>query len=218
MKPNISNIYFIFILCILIVIFAIFKHIMCRDMNIEGMENNVDEILRPDGHKVRRRKKSAVIKESMIENYKEGIKIPGLNVITKGITNIKKDMSKGLKKTSKGISDVFKRMGKFFVWVGDTFVSLFTYIMCGFYMVIKFPQCVAWYSLEMIGHIFYIPFGFFFWVTGTQSIEKQIWNMIEQIDCFCYSTTGFHLIHYSDTIIKKCYSCKVKPFRKPPKL
>ena len=206
MKEKGANIYLIFILGILIVIFAIFKEILSSDANVEGMKNKDHEIVRPDGHKVRRRKKSALIKESMIENYKEGIKIPGLSAITKGI-----------KKTTNGISNVFKRMGKFFVWVGDTFVSLFSYVMCGFYLVIKFPQCMAWYSLEMIGHIFYIPFGFFFWITGTQNIEKQIWNMIEQIDCFCYSTTGFHLIHYSDTIIKKCYSCKVKPFKKPSK-
>jgi hypothetical protein len=206
MKSNSVNIYLIFILGILIVIFAIFKQIIITDANMEGMKNKEDEILRPDGHKVRRRKKSAVIKESMIENYKEGINIPGISEIKNGI-----------KKTTSGISNIFKKMGKFFVWIGDTFVSLFSYVVCGFYLVIKFPQCFAWYGLEVVGHVLYIPFGFFFWVTGTQKIEKQIWDMIEQIDCLCYSTTGYHLIHYSDSIIKKCYSCKVKPFKKPPK-
>lgn len=213
MKEKGANIYLIFILGILIVIFAIFKQIMSSETNMEGMKNKDDEIVRPDGHKVRRRKKSAVIKESMMENYKEGIKIPGLSGITKGISTVKN----GIKKTTSGISGIFKKLGKFFVWVGDTFVSLFSYVVCGFYLVIKFPQCFAWYGLEVLGHVLYIPFGFFFWVTGTRKIEKQIWNMIEQVDCFCYSTTGFHLIHYSDSIIKKCYSCKVKPFKKPPK-
>ena len=213
MKQLGANIYLIFILGILIVIFAIFKEILSSDANVEGMKNKDDEIVRPDGHKVRRRKKSAVIKETMMENYKEGIKIPGLSAITKGISTVKN----GITKTTSGISGIFKKLGKFFVWIGDTFVSLFSYVVCGFYMVVKFPQCFGWYALEVLGHVLYIPFGFFFWVTGTRKIEKQIWNMIEQVDCFCYSTTGFHLIHYSDSIIKKCYSCKVKPFKKPPK-
>jgi hypothetical protein len=225
MKEKSANIYLIFILGILIVIFAIFKQLIMSDgTNVEGMANKDDEILRPDGHKVRRREKSAVIKESMMENYKEGIKIPGLSAITKGISTVKNGIKKttrtvknGIKKTTSGISNILKKIGKFFVWVGDTFVSLFSYVVCGFYLVIKFPQCFGWYALEALGHVLYIPFGFFFWVTGTQKIEKQIWNMIEQVDCFCYSTTGFHLIHYSDSIIKKCYNCKVKPFKKPPK-
>jgi hypothetical protein len=172
-----------------------------------------------EGYKVKRRKKSAVIKESMIENYKEGINIPGLSTIINGVKTIingVKSIGSGVTGIMNQIKDFVYKIGKFFIWIGDIFVSLFSYIECGFYRVIKLPQCMGWYLLEIIGHILYIPFGFFFWVTGTQNIEKQIWAMIEEVDCFCYTSTGFHLIHYSDSIINNCYKCTIKPIPKFP--
>ena len=213
MKQNNANIYLIFILGIIIVIFAILKQIMTGNNDVEGMENKREEILTLDGFKVKRRKKSAIIKESMIENYKEGA-----SIFSK-INSLFSSITKGFKVVTdifNMIKDFVFKIGKFFIWIGDIFVALFSYIECGFYRVIKLPQCMGWYLLEIIGHILYIPFGFFFWVTGTQKIEKQIWDMIEEIDCFCYTSTGYHLIHYSDTIIKNCYKCTIKPIPKFP--
>jgi len=77
---------------------------------------------------------------------------------------------------------------------------------------------MGWYTLEIIGHILYIPFGFFFWLFSLQSVERMIWGILEDIDCFCYKSTGYHLIHYSDSIVKKCYKCKIKKMPKFPKM
>lgn len=240
MKQNNTNIYLVFILGIIIVIFAILKQISSRDSK-EGMTNN-DAIIRPDGYKVKRRTRNAIIKDTAMKNYKEGLKLPTLKQIGSAITNTGKDVGKkietgsksagktiedGAKKAAKTmeektdgifkkIGEIFKKLGKFFIWIGDVFKSLFSHIKCGFYRVFKLPKCAGWYLLEIIGHILYIPFGFFFWATGTQNIEKQIWDAMEQIDCLCYDTTGYHLIHYSDEIINNCYKCKITPIPKFP--
>jgi hypothetical protein len=227
-------------LTIVIVGFSWYKQLMIED-DKEGLENmDAKVIVRSDGVTVKRRKKSAKIEEPILENYKEGIKIPGLSAITDGIKKMQngvkqipkipkmaadkviKPMVKSFKKIgstiSKGFTKTIGMIVKFFKFIGDVFLSIFSYIECGFYKVIKLPQCMGWYTLEIIGHILYIPFAFFFWVFSLQSIEKMIWDVLEEIDCFCYTATGYHLIHYSDTIIKKCYKCNIKKMPKFPKM
>lgn len=80
------------------------------------------------------------------------------------------------------------------------------------YRLFHFKDCFLWYSLEIIGYILYLPFEFIVWLLCLQSLEKTFWEMIDSIDCFFYDSTGFHIFHYSDTIIKKCYSKKFPPF------
>lgn len=220
-------------LTIVIVGFSYYKQLMVED-DKEGLENmDTKAIIRPDGITVKRRKKSAKIEEPILENYKEGIKIPGFDAIKKGVKQIPKipkmaadkvikPMTKSFTKIGKSISSGFmktiKMITKFFKYVGDVFLSIFSYIECGFTKIIKLPQCMGWYLLEVIGHILYIPFSFFFWLFSLQSVERMIWRIIEDIDCFCYTATGYHLIHYSDTILNKCYKCKIKKMPKFPKM
>ncbi len=205
-------------LAFVIVGFSWYKQLMMEDEQ-EGLENmDSKTIVRPDGVTVRRRKKPAKIEEPVLENYKEGIKIPGLSAITKGVKKIPKSFKKIGNSISKGFTKTLKMITKFFKYVGDVFLSFFSYIECGFNKVIKLPQCMGWYTLEIIGHILYIPFGFFFWLFSLQSVERMIWGILEDIDCFCYKSTGYHLIHYSDSIIKKCYKCKIKKMPKFPKM
>ena len=42
----------------------------------------------------------------------------------------------------------------------------------------------------------------------------MVWDLMKQLDCSFNDITGFHFMYYSDTVIKKCYSRKFKPFPK----
>ncbi len=207
-------------LIITIIGFSIYKQCMDQEQQ-EGLEMMEKEttITRPDGITVKRRKtRKRVTFDPLIENYKEGIKIPGLSAITKGVKKIPKSFTKVGKQISGGFMKVLGMITKFFKYVGAVFTSIFSYIECGFYKVIKLPQCMGWYLLEVFGHILYIPVGFFFWVFSLRAIEKKMWGILEDIDCFCHASTGYHLIHYSDSIIKKCYKCNIKKIPKFPKM
>lgn len=226
-------------LAFVIVGFSIWKQTMDSSEK-EGLENMHNIIERDDGLKVKRRKTSATIETPVLENYKEGIKIPGLSAISDGIKKIRDGVNKipqipklAADKVIKPMTNSFKKVGssitkgftrtigmitKFFKYVGDVFLSIFSYIECGFVKIIKLPQCMGWYLLEVFGHILYIPFAFFFWLFSLQSIENMIWNVLEDIDCFFYASTGYHLIHYSDSIINKCYNCNIKKMPKFPSM
>ena len=191
--------YLTIFLIVVIVGFSIYKQLMTHDTT-EGLTSMDDTgiIKRSDGITVKRRKKKKVRFDPLIENYKEGIANP-----IKAITKFGKSIGNGI-----------ANIGKY---IGQLFVSLFSYIECGFYKIINLPRCMGWYMLEVFGYIMYIPWAFFFWVCSLEYYEKQLWKIADQIDCFCYASTGYHVFHYSDSIIKKCYKCKIKPMPKPPK-
>jgi hypothetical protein len=200
-------------LAIVIVGFSIWKQTMdaSESSDKEGLVNMEDIIERDDGVKVKRRKTSAIIETPILENYKEGKGNP----FSKLGNSIKKNFKSAGKQITKNI---LKPITKFFKYIGDVFLSIFSYLECGAQKIGKLPQCMGWYLLEVLGHILYLPFAFFFWLFSLQSIEKMIWNVLEDIDCFFYASTGYHLIHYSDSIINKCYKCKLKKMPKFPKM
>ena len=78
----------------------------------------------------------------------------------------------------------------------------------------NFKSCFIWYALEIIGWILYLPMEFFVWFFCLQSMEKDFWGMIKEIDCFVNSVIGFHIFYYSDYIRKKCFYPRLPPF--PP--
>lgn len=110
---------------------------------------------------------------------------------------------------------------KFIPWLIDLF-------MCGINGIINLPQCFLWYMLDIAGRIIYLPFKitFYFleWLTEIEitKIEKDVWCFLEDIDKYIYSPepdglgTGIHIIHFPDSVMRKCYYCKSK-FPKPPK-
>ena len=131
----------------------------------------------------------------------------------KKITNFFKKIGDFFKK----IGDSLKKIGLFFKFLGDVFKSIFSYITCGFKMILTIPQCMKWYSLDILGKTVYSPIAFMFFITGLGAIEKMIWDIVGQIDCAIYSITGFHIAAYPDEVNKTCYSCKIIPIPKFPK-
>ena len=94
------------------------------------------------------------------------------------------------------------------------FKSLFSYLECGFDMVVNLPRCWYYYALDLVGQLIYLPIRFVVWLFSLEEIENAIWDYVDEADDMVKEATGYTLIHYSDSIIKKCYSCKIKPMPK----
>jgi hypothetical protein len=129
-----------------------------------------------------------------------------------------KDPLKELGNFFKKIGGFFKAIGKFFEFIFNIFKSIFSYIMCGFKMIVTLPLCFKWYSLDILGKTLYSPIGFLFFALGLQKIEKMIWDVIQQIDCFILSIFGGNLSTIWEGATKQCYSCKIIPIPKFPKI
>jgi hypothetical protein len=134
------------------------------------------------------------------------------------LLNMAKDPLKELGNFFKKIGNFFKAIGQFFDFIFNIFKSIFSYIMCGFKMIITLPLCFKWYSLDILGKTLYSPIGFLFFVLGLKDIEKMIWNVIQQIDCFILSVFGRNAASTWEDATKQCYSCKIIPIPKFPKI
>ena len=98
---------------------------------------------------------------------------------------------------------VLKPITKFFVAIG-------TYLECGLNKIISLPYCLFWYLIDAFGQICYYIFELLFIILGDRSLAKQIWNVFDDIDFMIYEAAGFHILHFPETIIKKCYRCTPK--------
>lgn len=120
-----------------------------------------------------------------------------------------------------------------YVWkVGVWTINM---LSCLFKMFGNFSSCFFYYFLDIIGYILYLPFAIMFWLfrisietyyedcskdeyPSIYNIEKEIWDLIYWVDCQVYDATGFHIFHYSEDIIQRCYSCSPGPFPPFPNL
>jgi hypothetical protein len=68
--------------------------------------------------------------------------------------------------------------------------------------------------LDIYGFIFYLPFSLLFWILGLQKIEKKMWKGIDKIDSAIYNQSGFHIFHYTNSVMNKCYRCTPKKLKK----
>jgi hypothetical protein len=108
----------------------------------------------------------------------------------------------------------------FFPWLGQ-------YIECAFSKIINLPNCFIWYALDTLAFTIYLPFRFLFWLLDTvfnlnsavQNLEHDCWVMLDNLDEYVYSdktgrfgpglNTGFHIIHFPNSVMEKCYKCKI---------
>jgi len=107
---------------------------------------------------------------------------------------------------------VFNNIYIFILYTPKIFLWLFSYMKCGIKFVLNFPNCYGWYFLETVGKFLYIPIMFMFWYFDLEDLEDKIWGYIEDFDCMFHKFSGYHLIHYSDDITKRCYTCCTDDF------
>mgnify|MGYP001298973977 CR=1 FL=1 len=89
-------------------------------------------------------------------------------------------------------------------------LTIYNYIMCAIKMITNFPKCIFYYLVDCIMNILYLPFSLLFWAFSLQSLEKQFWRTIKQVDSTIKSFTGYNVIEWSNDTKNKCYRCKNK--------
>lgn len=158
-------------------------------------------------------KQTAIQAENRAGQVAMNVKNEAKTIYREGVTYAK--LSKTLKfiyKTLKKLWPVFKwvwicvkLMNTIGVWTVRTIEVLI-------YRLFHIKDCFLWYFLEIVGFIIYVPIEFFVWLFRMKFVEESFWKLVEDIDCFFNSVTGFHIFHYSDTVLKKCYSKRIPPF------
>lgn len=102
------------------------------------------------------------------------------------------------------------------------------FIICAFTKFMNIPNCFLWYAMEIAGKMIYLPFrikfallDFIFEIFGIniriQPIINQIWWLIDDISHAIYDGGGYHVVHYPDDVIERCYKCKIGNFPDLPK-
>ena len=122
--------------------------------------------------------------------------------------------TKGIRRTFSFFRKYWKYIAAFFFFLSNVGQWCITNVITMIYRIASFKNCFLWYFLEIIGWVLYIPIEFFVWLFCLKDLETMVWDLMKQLDCSFNDITGFHFMYYSDTVIKKCYSRKFKPFPK----
>jgi len=99
--------------------------------------------------------------------------------------------------------------------------------MCGLMGIINLPKCFLWYLLEWIGWVFYLPWRFLFFlmdgaanaIIGKKVVvdfEHKVWCFLEEMDKYIHKRYKMHIIHYPDSVVEKCYTCRMPKFPSLP--
>lgn len=114
----------------------------------------------------------------------------------------------------------------FIIWFPSKFIPWFAmFTWCTINKILMLPRCFLWYGLDTAGWALYLPFRFTFWLLdqifdiGLVKMEHDVWCFLDDIDHFIHDSgdglgTGFHIIHFPDSVMKTCYSCDVGDY--PP--
>lgn len=209
----------IIIICVLLG-FSIYK-VYFQSVQ-EGLENRTKKegFERADGKKVKRRKKQFILPENKV--IREGLWNP-LNAIMGPIKEIINGFKRMIgffkligrlfgyigdlfKYLFRFITRIFTNIGKAFQYIPQVFLWLGSYITGAMKFILNLNKCFGWYSLDVFGQIAYAPLKFLFWLFSLQELDKMLWEFAESLDCMVKRSTGYHLIHYPDTIQDRCYS------------
>lgn len=159
-----------------------------------------------------------------IEDTKEGF--------LKKMGNPLKEVTSVLKKIGSGftiVEKIFKWLfSLLFQWLPLFVLWILQYVLCAFEKILNIPNCFLWYSLEIAGKIIYLPFRITFFILDLlfvmfrinfkiQKIVDNAWWFLDDISHYAYEMTGYHIVHYNEDVINKCYKCKIGNFPIVPK-
>jgi hypothetical protein len=139
------------------------------------------------------------------------IKTEKHNPFTEGFKSKKKKSKDPFAELSK-ITKFFSYLGKFFTWIGDI-------IKCGFETVIGLPDCFIFYVVDIFVGFFAMIIRLFCSFSSTlESARRSLWGLVLKVDKQVENFTGYHIIQWPDTVLKKCYRCRNKKMPKMPKM
>ena len=116
----------------------------------------------------------------------------------------------------KGVELEFVNIGKSLdLGFSDIFNVIGTIGGCGIKSLTNLRSCMIWYIMDCIGTTIYaifveLPVFIVKFVIGynIQPYVDKIHCMIETIDAIIFDFTCYHIIHYPDWVIEKCYTCQ----------
>jgi len=120
-----------------------------------------------------------------------------------------------------------------YIWEVMKWLGQFS--LCTYQMLANFNSCFFYFFLDIVGYVLYLPFSIMFYLfrSGIETyysdckkkdyppiytIEKDMWAAIYWLDCQIYDLLGFHVFHYSDEVLERCYKCKIGKFPPFPNL
>ena len=147
----------------------------------------------------------------------------GINIASRGRT-----IAQGFKELGEGIVDLIRNTAILTGIVGiDTIefffqlcAYLFKLLLCSVSIISNFPKCIIFYFIQIlinivlacIVSILFIVDVFLMpkkWAgIGAVEIFIMVLGIIERIDQMVYKNLSFHLVHYPDSIIDMCYTCR----------
>jgi hypothetical protein len=131
------------------------------------------------------------------------------------------------------IKELFSHFTKFWMWVGKDFLPWFgNFTTCGFEKLFALPKCFLWYGLDVASRALYMPVRLLMYVLDLiigfiipsnkffQNTEHSIWCLLDDLDHYIHDkdglNTGVHIIHFPDSVMAKCYTCKISGLKPPP--
>lgn len=111
----------------------------------------------------------------------------------------------------KGLQIGFDNIGILLKWTGE---FIFSYITCGVQYIQNLHKCIAFYLIDAMMHIWYMPVRLILWSiknfigVDIYFVEKLVWDKIYEADSFVYRYLGMHFAHYPKGIRDQCYNCK----------
>lgn len=146
----------------------------------------------------------------------------GMNIASRG-----KTIATGFKETSMGIVNLVTNTALLTaitaidtITFGFQFgIYLFKLLFCSVTILMSFPKCVIFYFIDIFIFVVLVCIVSLLFIidiflmvkmwAGVSCVETfiMILTILEKIDQSIYEMMSFHIIHYPDAIIQKCYSC-----------
>lgn len=126
-----------------------------------------------------------------------------------------KSFSNGFKNIGAGLGSLFVGIGKSLeIGIPDIFNVVGAVGKCAVKSYTNFRTCLIWYILDLIGSTLFIifidlPLFALKFCTGIDLrpyVDMVLCNL-EELDVMVYKRYCFHIIHFPDWVIEKCYSC-----------
>jgi hypothetical protein len=129
--------------------------------------------------------------------------------IQEGFKKKKKKKSKDPLKQIGDIFKIFSKIERFFKYLGKFFKWLGEMIQCSVETVFNLPDCIIFYVIDLIIGVIGLIIKFLCsFASPLEKARLTIWDLMKWLDKKISDFTGFHIIEWPRSVIKKCYKCK----------
>jgi hypothetical protein len=103
------------------------------------------------------------------------------------------------------------------IFLQTVWVFAITNLNCAMRMMNNASYCAFFYILDVLGQMFYLIPRLIIFILNSVGLpatewEKNIWDILEEIDKWCIDRIGIHIIHFPKSIRDTCFNCRrLKP-------